>query len=66
MSRVLAEREGRVPLSTIQSHIEYGTASAMTTYGVIGVKCWIFKGEVGDRVLKRGTLSPDHRSEIPR
>jgi ribosomal protein S3 len=33
---------------------------------VIGVKCWIFKGEVGDRVLKRGTLSPDHRSEIPR
>ncbi|MEZ6014043.1 MAG: 30S ribosomal protein S3 [Planctomycetota bacterium] len=46
MSRVLAEREGRVPLSTLQSHIEYGTAQARTTYGVIGVKCWIYKGEI--------------------
>jgi len=46
MSRVLAEREGRVPLSTLQAHIEYGTAEAHTTYGVIGVKCWIYKGEI--------------------
>jgi small subunit ribosomal protein S3 len=59
-------RDGRVPLHTLRAEIEYGFAEAHTTYGVIGVKCWIFKGEVGDRVLKRGTLSPDHRSEIPR
>lgn len=39
-------REGRVPLHTFRADIDYGTASAHTTYGVIGVKVWIFKGEV--------------------
>lgn len=39
-------REGRVPLHTLRADIDYGTALARTTYGVIGVKVWIFKGEV--------------------
>ena len=39
-------REGRVPLHTLRADIQYGQAIAKTTYGVIGVKCWIFKGEV--------------------
>lgn len=39
-------REGRVPLSTFRADIDYGFAEARTTYGVIGVKVWIFKGEV--------------------
>lgn len=39
-------REGRVPLHTFRADIDYGTAIAKTTYGVIGVKVWIFKGEV--------------------
>lgn len=39
-------REGRVPLHTLRADIDYGTARANTTYGVIGVKVWIFKGEV--------------------
>lgn len=39
-------REGRVPLHTLRAEVDYGTASAKTTYGVIGVKVWIFKGEV--------------------
>ena len=39
-------REGRVPLHTLRADIDYGTANANTTYGVIGVKVWIFKGEV--------------------
>jgi len=39
-------REGRVPLSTFRSDIDYGFAEAKTTYGIIGVKVWIFKGEV--------------------
>jgi small subunit ribosomal protein S3 len=39
-------REGRVPLHTLRADIDYGTAEAMTTYGIIGVKVWIFKGEV--------------------
>ncbi|ABK17248.1 SSU ribosomal protein S3P [Syntrophobacter fumaroxidans MPOB] len=39
-------REGRVPLHTLRADIDYGTAIARTTYGAIGVKVWIFKGEV--------------------
>ncbi len=39
-------REGRVPLHTLRADIDYGTALARTTYGVIGIKVWIFKGEV--------------------
>jgi small subunit ribosomal protein S3 len=57
-------RDGRVPLHTLRADIEYGFAEARTTYGVIGVKCWIFKGEVGDRELRRGPLSQDNRSEV--
>lgn len=41
-------REGRVPLHTLRADIDYGIAEANTTYGVIGVKVWIFKGEVFD------------------
>jgi len=39
-------REGRVPLHTLRADIDYGTGEALTTYGIIGVKVWIFKGEV--------------------
>jgi small subunit ribosomal protein S3 len=39
-------REGRVPLHTLRADIDYGTAEATTTYGIIGIKCWIFKGEI--------------------
>ena len=42
-------REGRVPLHTLRADIDYGFAEARTTYGVIGVKVWIFKGEMFDR-----------------
>ena len=39
-------REGRVPLHTFRADIDYGTAEAHTTYGIIGIKVWIFRGEV--------------------
>jgi small subunit ribosomal protein S3 len=39
-------REGRVPLHTLRADIDYGFAEAGTTYGIIGVKVWVFKGEV--------------------
>jgi small subunit ribosomal protein S3 len=39
-------REGRVPLHTLRADIDYSTSEALTTYGIIGVKVWIFKGEV--------------------
>ena len=50
-------REGRVPLHTLRAEIDYGFAEAKTTYGVIGVKCWVFKGDVSDRELRQGTLA---------
>ena len=43
-------REGRVPLHTLRAKIDYGTAEALTTYGLIGVKCWIFRGEMVDGI----------------
>jgi small subunit ribosomal protein S3 len=42
-------REGRIPLHTFRADIDYGLSEAHTTYGVIGVKVWIFKGEVFDK-----------------
>ncbi len=52
-------REGRVPLHTFRADIDYGTAEAYTTYGVIGVKVWIFKGEVlGDKEAAETTEQP--------
>lgn len=47
-------REGRVPLHTFRADIDYGTAVSQTTYGVIGVKVWIFKGEVLKHADKSG------------
>jgi small subunit ribosomal protein S3 len=44
LSRTMALRLGSLPLSTLQAHIDYGTAEAMTTYGVIGIKVWVYKG----------------------
>jgi len=46
MSRTEWYREGRVPLHTLRADIDYGIAEARTTYGIIGVKVWIYKGEV--------------------
>jgi len=46
MSRTEWVREGRVPLQTLRADIDYGTAEADTTFGKIGVKVWVYKGEV--------------------
>ena len=46
MARTEWYREGRVPLHTLRADIDYGTAEAQTTYGILGIKVWIFKGEV--------------------
>jgi small subunit ribosomal protein S3 len=46
MSRREWYREGRVPLQTLRADIDYGFAEARTTYGIIGVKVWVFKGEI--------------------
>jgi small subunit ribosomal protein S3 len=49
IARTETNREGRVPLHTFRADIDYGLAEAQTTYGVIGIKVWIFKGEVFDQ-----------------
>lgn len=48
MSRREWYLEGRVPLHTLRADIDYGFAEALTTYGIIGIKVWIFKGEIHD------------------
>ncbi len=53
MARYEWYREGRVPLHTLRADVDYGFAEAKTTYGKIGVKCWIFKGEV----LPKGSIA---------
>ena len=52
-------REGRVPLHTLRADIDYGTAEASTTYGIIGIKCWIFKGEI----MEHDPMAVDRKQE---
>jgi small subunit ribosomal protein S3 len=54
IARTETNREGRVPLHTFRADIDYGLAEAQTTYGVIGIKVWIFKGEVFDQAEAEG------------
>jgi small subunit ribosomal protein S3 len=53
IARTERYHEGRVPLHTLRADIDYATSEALTTFGIIGVKVWIFKGEVlnADEVL---------------
>jgi len=57
-------REGRVPLHTLRAEIDYGVSRANTTYGICGVKVWIFKGEKFDKDIGNGTESKDNNEEI--
>ena len=52
-------REGRVPLHTLRADIDYGLAEARTTYGIIGVKVWVFKGEI----LAHDPMAQDKRTQ---
>lgn len=60
-------REGRVPLHTLRADLDYGTSEAKTTYGIIGIKVWIFKGEVlgkGDQIgLAVPNANPDNEKK---
>jgi small subunit ribosomal protein S3 len=50
-------REGRVPLHTLRADVDYGVATAFTTYGTCGVKVWIFKGEI----LEHDSMAQDKK-----
>ena len=63
IARVEKESEGSVPLQTLRADIDYGLAEAHTTYGVIGIKVWIYHGDVlperqGERVSSQGSSAP--------
>ena len=59
IARTEWSREGRIPLHTFRAEIDYGFGEARTTYGVIGVKVWIFKGEVFDKEDLSKTVEAD-------
>ena len=61
IARVEWYREGRVPLHTLRADVDYGTATAFTTYGTNGVKVWIFKGEI----LEHDPMAQDKRMNEP-
>jgi small subunit ribosomal protein S3 len=64
MSRRAQYREGRVPLHTLRAEIDYGMAEARTTYGIIGVKCWVFTGYVPDsRIKQEKLMAPGERQQ---
>ena len=46
IARTEGYKEGKIPLHTLRANVEYGFAEALTTYGIIGIKCWVFKGLV--------------------
>ena len=58
--------EGTIPLQTIRADIEYGFAEAATTYGRIGVKVWIYKGEVLNTTLRAAAPEPAPRERRDR
>jgi small subunit ribosomal protein S3 len=58
MSRREGYHEGRVPLHTLRADIDYATATAHTTFGCVGVKVWIYKGEVFPKEFKKSLAKP--------
>jgi small subunit ribosomal protein S3 len=65
IARTEVSREGRVPLHTFRADIDYGTAEARTTYGIIGVKVWIFKGEVFDQPVEAPAEAAEQAQAAP-
>ncbi len=58
-------REGRVPLHTLRADVDFGVAAAKTTYGTIGVKCWVFKREIFEG-KERPEAGPPKTPRLPR
>ena len=58
-------REGRVPLHTLRAEIDYGVAEAKTTYGIIGIKVWVYKGDALDRIEQPAAVEHEKRGKKP-
>jgi small subunit ribosomal protein S3 len=59
-------REGRVPLHTLRADIDYATSEALTTYGIIGIKVWVYKGDMLDRNEQPAAEEPAADDRRPR
>jgi small subunit ribosomal protein S3 len=59
-------REGRVPLHTLRADIDYATSEALTTYGIIGIKVWVYKGDMLDRNEQPAVEEPAADDRRPR
>lgn len=59
MSRTETYKQGKVPLQTFRADIDYGFAESLTTYGLIGVKVWIYKGDILVAKITRGKAAPE-------
>lgn len=66
MSRTEMYKQGKVPLQTLRADIDYGFAEALTTYGLIGVKVWIYKGDILGKRLIRTEIAPKEKNEASR
>jgi small subunit ribosomal protein S3 len=58
--------QGQLPLHTLRADIDYGFAQAYTTYGVIGIKCWVYKGDLLDAQIRKGLISAEPEPRRPR
>lgn len=65
MSRSESYKEGKIPLHTLRADIDYGFAEARTTYGAIGVKVWVYKGERLEEKKGRKNVVDAQKSQIP-
>lgn len=61
MSRTEKFKQGKIPLATLRADIDYGFAESLTTYGLIGVKTWLYKGDI----LTKINEAPKVASEVP-
>lgn len=57
MARAEVYKVGKLPLQTLRANIDYGTAESLTTYGILGVKVWIYKGDVIKEVKRQGLVN---------
>jgi small subunit ribosomal protein S3 len=66
MSRTETFRQGKIPLQTLRADIDYGVAESLTTYGIIGIKCWIYKGDILDRksLAAKGEVGAVEKSSV--
>lgn len=63
MSRTETFKQGKIPLSTFRADIDYGFAESLTTYGIIGVKVWIYKGDILDKASSSGKVEGQARGQ---